>query len=103
LKGGDEMNGNTMYVLFYIVFVTVVSYFGSSLGYTVNGVDIAGDSGGFDTNAIVGYFWNMLTFSIDGMPIWINLIFVVLSAVFLWCLKDPVLKLAEIIAETIPG
>jgi hypothetical protein len=94
---------NVGYIAFYIVFVTVVSYFGSSLGYTVNGVDIAGYSGGFDTNAIVGYFWNMLMFSIDGMPVWINLIFIVLSAIFLWCLKDPILKLAEIIAKKIPG
>lgn len=57
---------NIMLAILLIVLVLCVSFFGSELGYTVDGVP--------QKNAdMLDYIGAMYTFSIDGMPVWLNI------------------------------
>lgn len=81
-------------VLLGILTINVlVGYFGSKQGYTVNGVVQGGEyitdnPGLFGVVEWVweslGFLWNMLTFSVDGIPALISWAFVVMQVMLLW-------------------
>lgn len=75
-------------LIFLLLVIFSVSFFGSLAGYTVNGVPLGGS---LSTEApgifgIIEWVWdsleflyNMMSFQIDGMPIYINMVFLGLS------------------------
>lgn len=62
-----------------IVIILVVSIFGGFAGFSVNGVPVAeGGSIGIDS---IQFMFAMTTFSIDGMPIFISAIFLLMELI----------------------
>lgn len=94
--------GWTKYGILIAIFciIAVVSIFGSQAGYTVDGVPkgateyVVEDTDNpwipnFIENILdtvgesFGFLWDMLTFQIDGMPVFINFVFIGMSLVVL--------------------
>ncbi len=68
-------------IFFLVIFILTVSLIGGHFGWTTNGAPAGGDNILADT---FGFFAAMITFSIDGMPVIFNTIFLVVNIMVLF-------------------
>ena len=75
----------------FLVIILVVSVFGGHFGYSVNGVPqgglVEGQPGilgalSWGWNAI-GFYFSMMTFQIDNVPVEVNIVFLVINIITL--------------------
>lgn len=75
-------------IIMIIILIIVTSILGGVFGYTVNGVPSHPDE---DTNILVDgivFFYSMMSFQIDNMPIYVGAVFWVLSLLSLYLLYN---------------
>lgn len=56
----------------------VVGFFGSMVGYTVNGT-VEVPEGSWSWTDMFGFYWDMLTLQVDGMPVVITIVFIIMQ------------------------
>jgi hypothetical protein len=83
---------NTGLLFALMVIISVVSFFGAYVGYTTNGnlegINTADASS--TATEVLSFIFNMVSFNIDNMPFFINIIFTIISILTLYLIYSSI-------------